>query len=665
MGFWDGLADRGWQLPAAWFSPRVNWYGGGLREIVAEEVRGVSPAALYRTQPNLRTVVTFIARNFAQCRAHVFEVDSDGGRSRDRTSNLARLLARPNPVMTGYQLFFALRADRALHDVAYLWVVKDGDTPTGWALWRIPPSWVDPVPANAFEFAKYRVTNGTKSVDVPASEVVRFGGYSATDPRRGSPAVDALRDVLAEQIEATKYRKQVWKRGGRVSAVLTRPVDAPEWDPAARTRFQEDWYASFAGDGPRAGGTPLLEDGMTLQKVDFSASDQQWLEGVKLGFATVAQAFHVQPSMVGQTDGVSWASVREFRKMLYGETLGPDFADFEDVLNAFLVPLIDPSESRFVEFNVREKLAGDFEAEAAVISTSTGAPWMTRNEARAKYNMRPVDGGDDLVVPLNVLVGGKASPQDPKASRVDRRRKSLDRDRGGPVAVVPDAVRLRKSRDTEAWSRKYAEVLGGHLARQRATVLSRLGAKADADWWDAARWDRELTTPLVKLHVATAAASGTAAYADAGRDDLEFDSDRTLAYLKAKAKGDAQRFNDHVKRVLSDAIDDDESDDDVVDRAGAAFDSIDGDRLGITAADMAGALAAWGVAEAGRQGGAGSKTWVVTSSNPRPSHAAMDGETVGLDELFSNGLKWPGDGSSGDADELAGCTCDLWLNWEV
>lgn len=51
------------------------------------------------------------------------------------------------------------------------------------------------------------------------------------------------------------------------------------------------------------------------------------------------------------------------------------------------------------------------------------------------------------------------------------------------------------------------------------------------------------------------------------------------------------------------------------------------------------------------------KTWVVTSDNPRPTHADIDGETIGMDETFSNGLAFPGDGNTGDAAETANCTC--------
>lgn len=51
------------------------------------------------------------------------------------------------------------------------------------------------------------------------------------------------------------------------------------------------------------------------------------------------------------------------------------------------------------------------------------------------------------------------------------------------------------------------------------------------------------------------------------------------------------------------------------------------------------------------------KTWIVTSDHPRDSHAEVDGETVPFQETFSNGLLYPGDGSTGNIEDVAGCTC--------
>ena len=57
------------------------------------------------------------------------------------------------------------------------------------------------------------------------------------------------------------------------------------------------------------------------------------------------------------------------------------------------------------------------------------------------------------------------------------------------------------------------------------------------------------------------------------------------------------------------------------------------------------------------QNGAATKTW-VSGPSPRSAHAAMNGETVAIGDVFSNGMNAPGD-PAGGADEVAGCNCDL------
>ena len=59
------------------------------------------------------------------------------------------------------------------------------------------------------------------------------------------------------------------------------------------------------------------------------------------------------------------------------------------------------------EFNLDEKHMGDDRLKALV--SATGRPVMLTNEARAKVNLPPVEGGDELVTPLNVAVGEKPS----------------------------------------------------------------------------------------------------------------------------------------------------------------------------------------------------------------------------------------------------------------
>jgi len=409
-----GMAYPHFNLPPI---ERITFNGAATSwsdAVGGSSVLDMSPAEMWRTQPHLRTVVSFLARNIAQLGLHSYVRDGDD-RKRDRESDLARLLRQPSMTSTLYELIYALVVDDALYDSAYWAVIPDPDARSGWSLVRLPPAWVVPVADSAFTWGEYRVTslNG-KTEDLPASSVWSLHGYHPTDPRRGSSALLSLKGTMEEALTAQTHRNRVWERGGKVSSVLMRPKDAPKWSDAARERFRADWYAKYTGDGPYVGGTPILEDGMTLERADFSASDQQFVEGLKLSFATVAAAFHVNPTMVGILDNANYANVREFRKALYGDTLGPIMAKIEDRLNTFLLPMIGvDNDQYYVEFNISEKLQGNFEEQTLALQASVGRPWMTANEARARMNMPALDGdANELITPLNVIAGGQASPRD-------------------------------------------------------------------------------------------------------------------------------------------------------------------------------------------------------------------------------------------------------------
>ena len=640
-GFWSNLlGSLGRNTGSAFFTPNVTYLGASEIQAMLDPSR-LTAAQMWESQPHFRTVVTFLARNIAQLGLHSFVRAGETDRKRDRDSVMAQSLADVDGQMTTFELIFALVGDLALYDRAYWWVAPSSDMPSGWMIRRLPPTWVEPVMRNAWEVKEYRVymAQDGSAVTLPPDVVLPFPGYQPGKMHGSSPTVDALRQTLQEQVEAAVYRAQVWKRGGRVSSVIERPADAPQWSDAARSSFREDWYAKFTGRGSKAGGTPILEDGMTLKRIDFSAQEQQFVEAAKLSLVTVAAAFHVNPTMIGQNDGANYSNVREFRKMLYGDTLGPTLAQIEGRLNTFLVPRMGLDRKRsYLEFNIEEKLQGNFEEQSSAIQTATGAPWMTRNEARALRNLPAVAGGDALVTPLNVLVGGQASPSD---SGTQNQRSA------GPRSV--------KARAPESHEDQAARQMAAFFKRQGGSVLSRIGA-GDTDWWKAERWDAELADVMLQLYALSATTSGKAALDAAGVDPGLYDEDRTLAYLTEAASRSAASVNAATKAALEAAVEDEEAD------PASVFEVAESSRALEVAATVVTFASGFGTTEAARQQSPdATKTWVVTSRNPRSSHAAMDGETVGLDEDFSNGLAWPGAAGS-DAAEAANCRCDLILN---
>lgn len=617
----------------------------GPGELAAARFMEMSPAQMWRTQPHLRTVVSFLARNIAQLGLHVFERVNESDRQRDRTSPLALTLLRPNATTTAYELVYSLVVDLALYDWAGWLVARDADAPSGWTLTRIPPAWVTPRAATAFTVGEYVVQRPGQEqpVVIPASDMWTIHGYSPTDPRSGSPTVQALKQTLWESQQATEYRRQVWERGGRTSSVLQRPKEAPAWSAEARERFREDWKAKYTGNGPGAGGTPILEDGMTLNRVDFSAHEQEWVEGIKLSLATVAAGYHINPTMVGLLDNANYSNVREFRRMLYGDTLGPEIARIEDRVNAFLLPMLGMDPARYyAEFNIGEKLQGSFEEQNAALQTAIGRPWMTPDEGRARLNM-PAIGGDaaQLATPLNVLTGGQASPTDSGSQN----RSS------GPAPQV-------KARAPETFEQKHQQVLADFFRRQERVVRGQLGLKDASDWWSAERWDRELTTDLLALSVETSREVGPATCERLGIQPEDYDVDRTIAFLTAVAERVASGVNETTRQQIEDAL----GEDDKTAAVAGVFEVAATARAAQMATTLVTSTSGFATTEAARQApGRAVKTW-VTGANPRPSHARMDGETVAVDQPFSNGLQWPGSGTN--TDETAGCNCRVQVSVE-
>ena len=74
--------------PTAGMASALRMYGGGVK----------SYAALYATQPNLRLVIRFLARNIASLGLHGFERIADNDRQRvDPASDLGQFLRSPTP----------------------------------------------------------------------------------------------------------------------------------------------------------------------------------------------------------------------------------------------------------------------------------------------------------------------------------------------------------------------------------------------------------------------------------------------------------------------------------------------------------------------------------------------------------------------------------------
>lgn len=603
---------------------------------------------IWRKHGSVQTVVNFLGRNIGSLSLHLFRRVGDTDRERVRDHAISRLLREPAPGMTPYAFMDAMVRDLAIYD-RYLAIKVKVPGRVG-ALLRIPPTmWHVSDKGTWYAPEKFVVRGAKGEKTFSAEDVVYILGYSPDGELGGVSSLESLRQVLAEEYEAARMRQQTFRNGARSSGYLERPAPQPgqqPWSKEARERFRAGWRAQYTGGGPEAGGTPILEDGMKFSAAQQSAKDLQYIESRKLTREEVASAYFIPPPMVGILDHATFSNIKEQHKQLYQDTLGPWLQRIQQELMRQVVPEFNAESGLYLEFNMEEKMRGSFEEQAAQLQTATGGPWMTRNEARAMRNMPAIEGGDELIVPLNVVEGGQASPRDsaPESGAA-----------AGPrPAAKAGAVRVKAPEPTDAERDRAVAVMRGFFRRQGSVVASLLGA-GSANWWDPERWDAELADDLFRILADTAGKIGPAMAAELGFDPGAYDADRTAEFLRAVAASRAGAVNaatlDELEAVLADESEDAPAPAEVFAAAEESRAVTAGQAIVTTAAGFA-------AVEAGRQLG-GPKTfkrWLVTSSNPRSTHIRMNGETVPIDRPFSNRMDWPGD-PTGGAENVANCRC--------
>ncbi|MDV6304858.1 phage portal protein [Rhodococcus cerastii] len=374
-----------------------------------EDIAGdMSPEYAFTHQPAVRKVTSFIARNVASIPLHVYSREGDTDRRRVTNGPIASVLQAPAAGMTPMRFWRAVFLDLLLRD---RFCVTAHEKNGALVLTRLPARRVK---FRSDEFGNVRVvrytTRGGEVIEFDAADCIYEVGYSPRGSNGLSP-IDTLREILAESSEAVAYRRSVWKNAARIPQVIERPAEAGKWTDEGWKRFSSQWTA-FKRGGGNEGGTPILEDGMTVKEVtSFRPKDTLDLEGRKLTDAEVASAYFIAPELVGAREG-TYSNIESFRQMLYRDALGPWITIWEQALNSQLVPRWNGGRPLYVEANIESKLRGSFEESARILQASTGAPWLTRNEARARANLPAIDGADELVTPLNVIEGGQASPQD-------------------------------------------------------------------------------------------------------------------------------------------------------------------------------------------------------------------------------------------------------------
>lgn len=614
------------------------------RSATAGSVAGMSIRGVWESQPSVRKVVSFMASTVAALPWRVYRAE-DGGRERLHDSPAENLVRRPTRFTSSADLVTGLALDWLLYGSACAVLVDE-------EIVRVPAPLLM-LSTDVFGRVNDVATvAGGETVSLSDLPVALMHGWDPDGSGAVAP-VRTLRALLAELSEAEGWRRRMWTDVPRVSAQVTRPKDAPRWSDEKRERFLQamaDFKSSTSG-----GSIPVMEDGMKLESAPQVQPDLSSASSVRtLTDIEVAGYFGVPPELLGMREA-NYGGYAALRRDLYTRVLGPLIGRIEDALNAEIVPALAGGDtSVYGVLDRTEAQDGTLLERVQALQSATGGPVMTRAEARERLDLPYLEGTEELIVPLNVIQGGQASPTDSGSqnlngsdtNQLDHRQQDGAAEEG--KSLVPKARMVLKAVTSRPSPSILEQMRQAYVDELQREGLSEAAVEALAD-----RIEPFLAEQAIE------AANGVILRSGTGTETIGRGAIRN--YIRQMAEGKADAAVEAAMRLLGAVSGDDAAQDTARE---TIEDILSEDRLGLWADASTKDATGFGSQEGARRSGAVKKMWVHNgSSHPRAEHAAMNGETVDMDDTFSNGMRWPHDWGGGDADDIVGCNCDIAYVW--
>lgn len=652
--------------------------------------QGANYAALYRSSPALRQVLDGIVRDVGSLELRLYEEVAADKLEPQPDHPAALSLRYPSETQNAGQFLRGLILDKLIYDNAYAYLAPAPERQL--SLSRIPAYMVVVQGETIFHAENYQVWpqgayqavgsfggGAGQPVDLAPSQVLHWHGENPLDPRIGLSHVDTLRGVIAEDAALQQANVELAQAGLQEPSWVFRPADAPPWSNTARQGFEEDLTNRMRR---RTRVPVVLEEGMEMRSFGVTPKDAEMLAIREWAVAQIANEFGVPRGKAGLAE-----ASQEDEDAYMADVLVPMCKDLCAMLNQRILVQVYNDTDLCFSFNLDERVQGN--ARLVSLVSAAGAPVMLRNEARAKLNLPPVDGGDELVTPLNVVVGEKPSPQvmppqDPNRPAQDgsyRREqgptpipsenaaKAFQRGfntlshtltlQGLPnVPQAPSGLFLPVPLVAEGESERLPQFhprRGADIERQHHHVdvmqavvqrhYNRLGRslrdkslKRKADPVDWERWDREFAADVNREARRIVRSEGDVYAMKLGAPHA-FDMAFVRDYLRAMAEGFAGALNDTIRAEISDL-----GLDSAMARAPQHVASSSAS-LGVNVTSFARTEAA--KQSPGYEGRV--KSWVSDTDR----HAEFDGDTVGIEE------DWPAGFAPGSAP---GCKCSMTIS---
>lgn len=331
-----------------------------------------------KTAETLSTVsacVSAISETIGSLPLHLYK-RTESGRERNTDHPLARCLHdAPNERQSALEFREMMTANMLLRGNAYARIIRGND---GQVKQLLP---INPDRVRVLELDNgrigYEATDSTGKNERLLMEDVFHLRHRSDNGLLGISPIDRSKEVIELALAERNHGNETFRNGAKLLGILKAPG---RLNPEQRRAISLSWQQH------KAGGTPVLEEGMDYSTVSMTLEDAEWIAARQLSVEEVCRLFRVPPTIVGDLRHGNYSNTSELFRQFVTLSLRRHLLAWEQAISRQLLTEAG-RRTYFAEHGLEGLLRGDSKTRADFYHAAIADGWMLIDEVRQLENL--------------------------------------------------------------------------------------------------------------------------------------------------------------------------------------------------------------------------------------------------------------------------------------
>ena len=320
--------------------------------------------------------VAAISETIASLPLQLYKRTDNDGRDTAKDHPLYRVLHdQPNEIQTALEFREQMTAAMLLRGNAYARIIRGTDGQVR----KLLPLANDRVNVLYLDNGRvgYETTDRAGKVERLVQDDVFHLRHRTDDGIVGVSPITRCKQVLELAIAERDHGVDTFRNGAKLLGILKAPG---RLNTEQRRAIAESWKQY------KAGGTPVLDDGMDYSTVSMTLEDAEWIASRQFSTEEVCRIFRVPPTVAGDLRHGNYSNSVEMARQFVTLTLKRHLVAWEQAISKQL-PTEAGRQAFFAEHSVEGLLRGDSTTRAAFYHSAIDDGWMTVDEVRQLENL--------------------------------------------------------------------------------------------------------------------------------------------------------------------------------------------------------------------------------------------------------------------------------------